>query len=348
MSRKTVTSKISGVTMKQIAERAGVSQPLVSVILRGDDKSGIRCGGDVRRRVLEAARRFRYRPSHAARSLLSGKHNAIGILVNQFGNVDKKYFSGISAAAWKSGQLIVLGPIPETESPEQHPCTPRILSEDVADGLIVLDDIPDSMSSEIDRIGLPAVWVNTNRRNGPGCITIDEEASIAAAVAHLVSLGRRCVGYVGPDESGHYSRAERLAAVRKAAAKMGLPEPPVLTLCEERKIVAKIGETDRLVAEFLAGRPGLDACVAYRDSIAPYVYRAARSLGRKIPENLAVIGADDTPHAIAVDPLLTTLRIPQRKMGARAVEILLAMINGEPIPKTPVRFTAELVVRNST
>lgn len=334
--------------MKQIAERAGVSQPLVSVILRGDDKSGIRCGSDARRRVLDAARRLKYRPNHAARSLLSGRHNSIGILLNQFGNVDKKYFSGISAAAWKAGQLIVMGPVPESRETNKAICSPRILSEDVVDGLIVLDDIPDEMSSEIDRIGLSAVWVNTNRRSGPGCITVDEEASIASAVAHLAARGRRRIGYVGPDGSRHYSRADRPVAVCKAAAKLGLPEPHMFILREEEINIAKIGENDRHVAQFLASHPELDACVVYRDSFAPAVYRAARSLGRKIPENLAVVGVNDTPHAISVDPLLTTLRIPQREMGARAVDILLAMINGDAVPKLPVRFAAELVIRNST
>ena len=102
-----------------------------------------------------------------------------------------------------------------------------------------------------------------------------------------------------------------------------------------------------MAARLLTEHPELTALLCYNDLVAVGVLRAAAELGRRVPEDLAVVGFDDIPLAALVTPPLTTCRVARHELGVRAVELLLRQIGGEPLSEEPIVLHPELIVRQS-
>ena len=220
-----------------------------------------------------------------------------------------------------------------------------ILDERFFDGLLIriLPDVAEGDLEPLLGAGLPYVVV---KRYIPGrpinCVVVDDVAAARQATAHLIAHGCRRIGFICP--LGSVVGRDRHEGYRQALAGHGLPYDPSLVQApgewfEERGYAA---------ARALLALPNPPQAVfAAGDQLAIGAYRAAGELGLRIPQDLAIVGYDDIPAAAALQPPLTTVRTSYYDFGARATELLLALVGHQVASPQRVTLEAPLVVRKS-
>ncbi|HVU12135.1 MAG TPA: substrate-binding domain-containing protein [Phototrophicaceae bacterium] len=201
--------------------------------------------------------------------------------------------------------------------------------------------------------------VEVCRRSGRDCVLIDyprpqevddlptvgvtNRAAIQGVVRHLVGLGHRRIGMI-TGGMVHSAGLQRLLGYQDGLAEAGIPFDPELTAGGEWSQPVVYAAAKELLQ--LSPRPS--AIVASSDLGAFAVYRAARERGLEISRDLSVTGFDDNRLASAVAPPLTTVRQPTYELGKTAVEMLIARLEGQPLPELHVRLNTELIIRQST
>ena len=331
--------------IKDIAEQLGVSMASVSRAL--NDKPGV--ADDLRRRVLELAAELDFTPNMAARSLNNARTGAVAFVVHQHGfplASDPFYFvilRAVERALSKHGYHVMLATVAAQE--DGHTEELRLLRERRVDGVILAGpDLNASLALSAIQRGLPVVLVdNALERTPSDCVICDNRDGARAAVEHLLSHGHERIAFVG-GPTAWLSTRERQAGYEDA-------------MREARLQTAIIHEQATTIATGLAaGRKLLDgpdaperptAVFAVNDAMALGVIRAARELGLRVPDDVAVVGFDDIEMAEVADPPLTTVRIAKELMGELAARQLLELIHTErQLPVKSVVATT-LVVRMS-
>lgn len=326
----------------------------VSVVLNGASSSA-RVSERTRARILEAAERLRYRRNAVAFGLSRSRMDTIGLAAQIDSRETNVYFlevlSGILAAAVDRGQSIKVFSVSSwrDDEPRIHGfCDGRI------DGLILVG--PDMAPGFAEALAQAAPFV-TIHANGPAPhgqnLDVDSAAGSAAATRHLVELGhRRIYHFAGPAHL--LASRERIAGFRACLDACGIQHADDWVF--PGAFDPESGR--RSVAEMLArGRRALPTGITCgNDAVAYGCMEALAARGIRVPEDISVIGFDDTLMARMTIPALTTLRQPFRGMAARALELLLAEI-GEEVA-TPGRdhaagprneiWPVELVARAST
>ncbi|MEU9132475.1 LacI family DNA-binding transcriptional regulator [Kitasatospora sp. NPDC048540] len=209
-------------------------------------------------------------------------------------------------------------------------------------GLYAQGDAPHEHYDRLAERSLPTVLLNAaiDHLDFPR-VSCDDAVAVEQAVGHLKQLGHRKIGLVlGPAD--HVPSHRKLAAARAAMAKAGLdlPEEQV-----ERALFSLEGgqaATTRLL------RRGVTGVVCASDPLALGAVRAVRRAGLSVPEDVSVIGYDDSSFMMCTDPPLTTVRQPIEAMGRAAVELLVGEIAGVKVTHDELLFEPELVVRGST
>jgi len=169
----------------------------------------------------------------------------------------------------------------------------------------------------------------------------NQEGSRTAA-EHLIGLGHRRIAYVG-DRSGYQSEAERLAGYKEALAAAEIPFAPELAVEGDGRTEAAIEAMSGLLA---LDRPPTAVC-CYNDMTALGAMRAIHAHGLRVPQDVSVTGFDDLFFAANLEPPLTTVRQPMRRMGQMAMENLFKLMSGEESVAL-IKVEAELIVRGST
>jgi LacI family transcriptional regulator len=322
------------VRLRDVAEAAGVDSSTVSRVLSGDRSLSVR--PETRRRVLETAARLRYRPNRSARALKTARTMAIGMIVPELANVAYASIAqGADERASRAGYALLVA----TGSVRDRLST----LEGRIDGLLV--GIATSETLDIGELGggLPAILVNRREPIGIPSVTVDDEAGAALATAHLLAIGHRRIAHVGGPQNSDTGR-RRLAGYRAALVAHGVE--PLAELVTEASYDEAGGQ---LAAErLLRLRPLPTALFVANVRAAIGALAVARRLGLRVPADLSIVGFHDAPIATYLDPPLTTVRMPLAEMGGSAVEILLAVINGETVDDLRVGMPPELVVRASS
>lgn len=199
-------------------------------------------------------------------------------------------------------------------------------------------------ASVIGDPGLPLVVVDPlTAQTELHSVGSDDFGGAVLAVRHLIESGHRRIGFVAgrPDlESSH----RREAGYRRALAEAGLAYDPGLV-----RVGCYRHETSVVAATELLGRADPPTAVfAANDVSAIAVIEVARGLGIAVPEALSVVGFDDVPEASRLVPALSTVRQPMHKVGRAAVRMLLALIDGRPVPERQLQLRTRLVLRGST
>ncbi|BCJ65282.1 MULTISPECIES: LacI family DNA-binding transcriptional regulator [Polymorphospora] len=211
-----------------------------------------------------------------------------------------------------------------------------------AGGLYALADAKHDHYRRLTDRGLPVVLVNAGVDElGFPTVSTDDAVAVEQAYGHLRSLGHERVGLVlGPED--HVPSRRKLAAMVAAAGWAGQPE--------ETENVARSSfsmEGARVAASKLIDR-GVTGIVCASDVLALGTIRAARRMGRRVPEDVSVVGFDDSAFMTCTDPPLTTVRQPIETMGQAAVDLLVTQIEGVGVTTDELLFEPELVVRGST
>jgi LacI family transcriptional regulator len=330
-------------TLEDIAEQAGVSRSTVSRVI--NEHPNVRA--DVRKRVLEVIQITGYHPNAAARTLASQRSWTLGLILPlsvSFFFTDPYYphlTKGIAQACNQYDYTLALFLVSSKEDEEKM--FPRVSRHGLLDGVIVQSGHhgDQGIIGQLVDAKIPLVVVGRPfRSDNVSYVDIDNVNAAYNAVAHLIRLGYQRVGTItGPVAST--VGIDRVNGYRKALVERG-------RVIDESLIV----EGDFTEAggyygmqKMLSAKP--DAVFAASDIMAIGAMRAVRDAGLRIPDDIAFVGFDDLPIATLSDTQLTTIRQPVVPFGAKAVEILIDLIENGSYPPRHIIMDTELVIRDS-
>jgi len=330
----------SRLTIRQIADLAGVSIATVSRVLNG--RSDV--SDETRELVSHVIRENGYTANRSARGLSAGSTGLVGVLVPL---VYPAYFSAILAGAAEAlserNLQIVLSPTGH-EHDREVSVLDRLRS--LTDGALII--LPEESSEELARLldrGYRFVVLDP-------LMPLDERIpSVSAAHAsgadqamrHLLELGHRRIAQItGP--RGWVATEDRRRGYRAALAAAGILPDPALEVGAEPEI-----EFGREAAQKLLDLPRPPTAIfAFNDNIAIGAIQAARARGLRVPEDLSIVGFDDVEYATIVTPALTTVRQPLAEMGRTAVSLLNRLLDRQRFETLHLELATRLVVREST
>ena len=296
-------------TIRDVARRAQMSVATVSRALNGFEN----VSEQARERIAAAVAELGYVPHAGARSLSLARNNAIGVVLPDLhGEFFSEIVRGMDREASRRGYLLLLSTL--HAGGEQATNAMRAMRGRV-DGLIVMAPhlSADELSAALPT-GLPSILINT--RAGAGqhpSIHLDNAAGVRAVVEHLASLGRkRLIHIAGPADN--IDAQEREAAFREAVAAHGL----------EGRIVGgdfEMESGEAAIRRLLAEAIEFDAVFAANDNMAIGTLEALRAAGKRVPEEIAVVGFDDIPLARHMG--ITTVRVRIAELGERALQRLV-------------------------
>jgi LacI family transcriptional regulator len=327
------------ITIADVAREAGVSAQTVSRVI--NNKGEIR--PTTRQQVLDVIERMGYKPSSIARGLATNRTYTLGLSVPDIANPFwPEVARGIEDVAWDHGYNLFL--CNTTESPQREAAILELLEEKRVDGVIVAGSrLADEQFLPLIARHQAAVLVNRAAPAGcqAGSVLIDAVGGATRGAAHLLAGGRRTVAFLaGPQHSSNGQR--HLQGYSAALRAAGLePDPALVAACPPT-----IEGGAQAARELLARRPDVDALYCYNDLIAIGALEGCAAQGRRVPDDIAVVGYDDILLARMVRPALTTLRSRQYEVGRAAAEMLLALVEGRAEPDEVVLPT-ELIVRES-
>ncbi|MFJ6700315.1 LacI family DNA-binding transcriptional regulator [Streptomyces sp. NPDC091272] len=323
--------------LAQVAKKVGVSEATVSRVLNG--KQGV--SEATRQSVLTALDVLGYeRPTQ----LRGERARLVGLVLPELQNpIFPAFAEVIGSALAQQGLTPVLctqtkGGVSEADYVD------LLLQQQVsgvifAGGLFAQADAPHEHYRLLAERRIPVVLMNAaiEGLDFP-CVACDDAVAVVQSWRHLVSLGHERIGLVlGPAD--HIPSRRRLKAARKAAGG-SLPDEFV-----ERSMFSLEG--GQAAATRLLER-GVTGIVCASDPLALGAVRAARRQGLRVPDDVSVVGYDDSAFMTCTEPPLTTVRQPIEAMGRAAVELLALQIQGSDVPHSELLFEPELVVRGST
>ncbi len=323
--------------MGDVAAHAGVSMQTVSRVANGLTN----VGADTRERVLSSMRTLGYRPNGAARALRSGRFRTLGVVtfgLSSYGTM--RTLEAIAVAASGAGYALTVMPVGRPKQADVNSALGR-LSEQAVDGIIALVEthILDRSTLELPP-GLSAVVIDSTERADYPQVDADQAGGARQATEHLLGLGHATVWHIaGPVSS--YAAARREGAWRETLQAAGASVPEVLR--GDWSTTSGYEQGRRI-----ASRPDVTAVFAANDQMALGLLRALHEAGRTVPGDVSVVGFDDMDGADSFWPPLTTVRQDFEAVGARAVELLIREVDGEPDPVRGLLLPTRLVVRGST
>ena len=308
------------VTIRDVAREAGVSVATVSRVL--NDSGPV--SEAARARILDIAKRLRYAPNEAARTLISSRTSTLGVILPDLhGEFFSEVIRGLDQAAKASGyHLLVSG---SHNDCAETAAALRAMRGRV-DGLVLM--APDANTAGVAAgipDGVPVVLLNCPTVDGRAdSIEIDNYGGAYAMVQHLAGVTRRDVAVIAGTPNNR-DAAERLRGYRDALRDIGI-EP-----CPEWELAGGFTEASGYEAarRFLALRQRPPALFASNDSMAIGALSALHEAGMHVPNDVAVGGFDDIPMARYTSPPLTSVRVPMGELGAKAVGLLVVAVGTE-------------------
>ena len=350
MARTKESAPSGHVNLRTLAEHLELSQTTVSLVLN-NSPSAKSIPQETRNRVLEAAQRLNYRPNYFARSLRQSRSMSVGVLAPDLSEgyftrvmsgvvqelTSAHYFYFTACHDWKK------------ELVEQYP---RMLVERAVDGFLLLNTPADQIEVPVPVVAISAHSPVQNVTN----IVLDHHRAVETALLHLSELGHRRIAFMrGPraiPDSDY-----RWQSIQQVAGEIGLRIDPTLvvridaavwsTKTGEHPMAPEIGY--KPMQGLLEKTRDFTAIFCFNDIAAIGAIRALKDAGRRVPEDVSVVGFDDIQSAAYSTPSLTTVRQPLFEMGQRGAQILLERIaNREAAYPAEVVMEPELVVREST
>lgn len=329
-------------TLQRVAERAGVSTATVSKVLSNTPYFT----DETRRKVMEAVEELGYVPNLAARALSSGKTHIIAIVFPQiFDTIFTDPFmlhmlEGVEAECRQRGyNMLMSTPRFSPHGFDAH--YQQLIQSGYAEGIIALDNIPARSILEIaHEREIPAVGIGYH--DNPYHVRSDDIVGGNQLMQHVLELGHRQIGVIGVPDELNFSVRRRLTGFRMATEKLHLSFETFPKEEGDFSIASGAEATEKL----LQAHPALTALVCLNDRMAMGAIQQARMLGRRIPNDLTIVGYDDIPSAAVFAPPLTTINQQAPEIGRAAAKMLFEVIEGaEPLP---VNIPPLLMVRQSS
>ncbi|WP_217553588.1 LacI family DNA-binding transcriptional regulator [Streptomyces sp. GbtcB6] len=330
-------------TIHDVAREAGVSRGTVSRVLNG----GHYVSPAAQEAVNDAIRRTGYVVNRHARSLITGRSDSVGFLLTE---PQERFFEDPNFNVLLSGctQALASHDIPlllmlAGTKDERRRITRYITAGHVDGVLLVSSHSGDPVAQELREAGVPLVACGKPIGLGSkvSYVAADDRDGARDMVRHLLDVGRRRIGMItGPlDTPGG---VERLAGYKEVLTEAGVEIDEALVVSGDYSKASGEAGAERLLAQ----APDLDAVFVASDLMAQGVLAVLQRTGKRVPDDIAVGGFDDSPAATAVTPALTTIRQPWDRISTEMVRVLLAQIGGED--PAAVILPTELVRRDST
>ncbi len=332
-------------TLQEVARHAGVSRSTVSRVI--NNHPNVSAG--TRARVETAIEKCGYRPHAVARSLATNRTHILGVIIPEA--VTKlftdPYFPlmlrGSTEACNRNGYQLILSLF--TASMDPHTMHDRVIRSGYLDGVFIANvSLDDGLIPKLLADGIPFVTIGRHPDDHVNYVDIDNVGGARMAVEHLIRLGHKRIGTItGPlDMTPGQDRLEGFRDVLNAHR---------LPVTEGLVAEGDFTETGGRAAMMRILREGPTAVFAASDAMAIGAIKAIRSAGLGVPEDISVVGFDDVPPAVSIEPELTTVRQPIERLGQLAVEILINRIdekkaeNGTATQR--IVLPTELIVRES-
>ncbi|HTI36880.1 MAG TPA: LacI family DNA-binding transcriptional regulator [Vicinamibacterales bacterium] len=323
-----------------IARRARVSTATVSRTL---NQNGV-VRPETARRVWRAAAALNYFPNSHARALVSGRSRLVGLIVSDITN---PFFPELvrqfeSLTLQRQYDLILTSTDYQTE--RMSTCLRRMLERKVDGVALMTSEMDEGLIDELSRRGVPLVFMDVGQVGARMSHVVMEYADgIRQAVDHVVDLGHRRVGFISGPLDLHSARSRRNAFVERLRHHSIAVDTQFV---REGTHTAEGGQ--QAMDALLRGRRRPTAVICSNDWTAIGALHAIDAAGLRVPEDLSLVGFDDTPIASYTRPPLTTVRMSAADIGTTACQALFDLIDHEDHKGARLRIRTTLVVRGST
>jgi LacI family transcriptional regulator len=331
-------------TIKDVAKMAKVSIATVSLAIHNHE----RIPQKTKDKVFAAIRELNYHPSHSARGLVKRKSGNIGFILTEdhFLRTEPFYthiFMGAEFEAHESDFYILLTTINSTFKSDNK--LPRFILERNVDGLIIAGKVPKPFINEICKYDFPIVFVdflpNTKRQY---VVLPDNITGGELATNFLIDNGHKKIAFIGGDIE-HPSINDRMKGFKNSMKNAGLEvEDNLIDVVEDYP-----GRANGYIAaeRLFKKNKNFSAIFSCNDAMAVGAMQYMKDNGIKIPEECSIIGFDDVVADNAIEPPLSTIRIPKMEMGVEAMKLIVKIINNNSKESSKVLLPVELVKRES-
>lgn len=334
-----------GVTIKDIARLANVSVTTVSRVINNKSEG---VSAETRQKILQLVEELGYKPNAIARGLVTKKTKTIGLIVPDISN---PFFPdiarGVEDGAHIYGYNVFLCNTDDDLEKEIEYI--NALNEKYVDGIIFTGTGSISSSNfrhimELIKSGIPVVMMDRRIDSDEiyGVFVDNFEGGYLAA-RHLVELGHRKIACITGPLKVKNAR-ERLEGYKKALSESGIEIDERLIYEGDYKMAGGMVGMEKLLKE----NEEITAVFTCNDLMAYGAYKTIRSLGRRIPDDISVVGFDDIQLSQIVEPSLTTVKQPSYDMGLAAARMLIKLVEGKKVKERVMVFKPQLVVRRST
>ena len=336
--------------LRDVAELAGVSIKTVSNVV--NDYPYVK--DSTREKVREAILQVGYRPQAAAQQLRTGASKMITLAVPA---LTFSYFSDLAQQfideAQRRGQTVVLHSTSGGRDAERTVLEGfnRVVGDGVIFNPLLIEE---EEFSRMERTSQPTVFIGEHLPeelpHGSDYVRIDNVAAAFDATTHLLESGRRRIAFLGAIATRHGLQPHSTGSLRRDGYVAALQKHGLQI---DTDLVQEVDDWHRQdgfsgAAELMARHPELDGIVCGNDDLAIGVLAQLRRLGRRVPEEIAVIGYDDTPDAPFTSPPLTTISPDKHAIASTALDLLTERIQGHDGPPRIVDSPYSLVIREST
>lgn len=329
------------ITREDVAQRAGVSTAVVSYVINDGPRP---VSPETREKVEQAIDELGYFPNEVARSLKRKQSLTIGLILPNVNNPVYGEIAGIfEHICMQAGYLVLL--CNTGRNPDQEQKCVRMLRAKQVDGVIVMpSQAPRELVAPLVEANIPIIVLEHNL-DDLNCVAIDDLEGGRLATQHLINLGHRRIALIRREPTSTTS-SQRLVGYRNALESAGIPFDASIVVETDTGFDAGFRAMQHLLD---SSDPSPTAVFAHNDVLALGAMHAIRSAGLRIPDDISVVGYDDTAGSAYLDPPLTTIQYPKAEMGRCAAQLVLQLIQDSTAasPKT-ITLPVELIIRSST
>jgi len=328
------------VSVKDVAARSGVSFQTTSKVLNG--KGSVSAA--TRARILRVASDLGYVPNLQARSLVMQSTRAVGLIASDFSDHNlSRFIVGAEREARRQGYAVIITSI-EPEGSSGEYALPALMERRVDGILLAAPQMEeDRAAAHVLERTVPAVSLYGVPGGGVSTVGSDHELTGLLATRHLIARGHRVIATITGNRKRRVTQS-RLRGYRRALKEAGVPFDAELAEDGQWDIGAAHAATGRLFER----RPQITAVFAQNDYMAIGVLSALRGLGKRVPDDCAVVGCDDIDMAAYTAPPLTTIHVPFFEMGAEGMRLLLTMIASGSVEPQTLLVPVHLIARASS
>lgn len=332
-------------TIKDIAQMCKVSTQTVSRVI--NNKPDV--SEDTRQAVQSAIATMGYQPSMIARGLVKQRSNTIGVILAGLRYIGvSQVLNGITEECESSGYALLIKELPSFTTSNIVPVIEFLMAHQVEGIIFAAPEVSENvvqMQSQLPNFCPPIIFLRSKVNPKYPSILVDNYGGAYNAVKYLLSIGRRQVGHItGPiDWSESMARKNGWeAALRNSGIE---PKPEHFSIGNWSS-----SSGNSAFAELVQKYPEMDALFVGNDQMGLGAINYAQKLGKKIPEDLAIIGFDNITEGEFFCPSLSTITHPMRELGSRGVKTLIDQINGIVLTEQEkhVVLPTQLILRDST